>query len=100
MRCVIVVLLLSAVGAAPGADSGRRQPRSGGFPKFPSLVQPPALPPQAAPRHVCGTRGVSFSPPRSGVAAAKIVGGAISPYGAYPWQVRHQRFYFKMYPVI
>lgn len=95
MRCVIVVVLLTvACGAAPGADSARRQTRSGGFPKFPSLVQPAALQPQAAPRHVCGTRGVAFSPPRSNVAAAKIVGGAASPYGAYPWQVCAFLFYF------
>jgi len=88
MRCVIVALvLLSAAVGAPGAASSRH-PRSGGFPKFPALVQPPALPPpQASPRHVCGTRGVAFSPPRAGAAAAKIVGGAASPYGAYPWQV-------------
>ncbi|XP_059475854.1 coagulation factor XII-like isoform X2 [Neocloeon triangulifer] len=83
-RTPIVVLLV--LGAAL-ATTGVRHPRSGGFPKFPSLVPPPTQPPQATARHACGTRGVVFSPPRSGSAAAKIVGGAASPYGAYPWQV-------------
>lgn len=32
----------------------------------------------------CGTRTVNFNPRR----LAKIVGGAESPYGAFPWQVR------------
>ncbi|XP_065351159.1 mast cell tryptase-like [Cloeon dipterum] len=82
IRTALFVLLLPALLA-----SGARLPRSGGFQKFPSLVAPP---PQATPRHACGTRGVSFSPPRNSSHSpvlAKIVGGAPSPYGAYPWQV-------------
>jgi hypothetical protein len=60
------------------AASHHRQTRSGGYPKFPlHEYQPPT----------CGTRDVTHEPSRVGQPAAKIVGGSVAPYGAYPWQV-------------
>ncbi|KAF4532505.1 hypothetical protein B566_EDAN003081 [Ephemera danica] len=87
MKFASLVLLLVAFS---NDVTGRRLRRSGGFPKFPINPHRPTLIsplPIATPRDACGTRGVAFTPPRSGVASAKIVGGAVSPYGAYPWQV-------------
>jgi hypothetical protein len=58
--------------------ASHRQARSGGYPKFPlHEYQPPT----------CGTRDVTHEPSRVGQPAAKIVGGSVAPYGAYPWQV-------------
>lgn len=36
----------------------------------------------------CGSRTVPFDPHRN----PKIVGGAVAPYGAFPWQVQIQMF--------
>ncbi|XP_023703024.1 serine protease 30 [Cryptotermes secundus] len=80
---VIYLLLSRLVRTYPSEafiqnSTSHRQARSGGYPKFPlQEYQPPT----------CGTRQVAHEPSRAGQPAAKIVGGSIAPYGAYPWQL-------------
>ncbi|PSN50209.1 Plasminogen, partial [Blattella germanica] len=61
----------------------QRHRRSGGYPKFPLSEYVPLE---------CGTRDVSHEPSRPGYASAKIVGGSVAPYGAYPWQVEIKQY--------
>ncbi|XP_069699799.1 serine protease 33-like [Periplaneta americana] len=85
---VICFLLARLVKSSP-LEAGlhfspfHRQARSGGYPKFPLNEYVPTA---------CGTRDVSHEPTRAGQPSAKIVGGSIAPYGAYPWQVEIKQY--------
>lgn len=80
--------------------------RSGGFPKFPGNSVADASSGSNETRNgsaiakkstvfglsdECGTRTIHFYPKRS----AKIVGGNVAPYGAFPWQVEIQIFQYE-----
>lgn len=81
--------------------------RSGGFPKFPSVLnenhhhQFYSAAEQIILKHeenmnglnsdTCGTRSIKFYPKRHG----KIIGGHAAPYGAFPWQVEIQLFNYE-----
>ncbi|KAJ9587080.1 hypothetical protein L9F63_028348 [Diploptera punctata] len=84
--CLLLTCRIVRIGFANARSQDihlHRHPRSGGYPKFPLNTYVP---------DACGTRDVTHEPVRPGYATAKIVGGSVAPYGAYPWQVEIKQY--------